>query len=150
MERYKGYKVPLSTLGSGTLLKNLHAAGSQIIATPEQAASLRGVSTLLKVSDTEDSTVVVADANLASDLEAEEVRQLLGGLEGERAPEEEQDDEEELSPRAKAARKRAADNARLSTELMGKFINLTDIFPPLPKKGSFKVENIKDSPYFFS
>ena len=34
--------------------------------------------------------------------------------------------------------------------LAGKFVNLTDLLPPLPAKGSFKVEAIKGSQYFFS
>lgn len=32
----------------------------------------------------------------------------------------------------------------------GRFINLVDMFPPLPKKGDFEVSTIKNSPYFFS
>ena len=35
-------------------------------------------------------------------------------------------------------------------DLLGKFVNLTDILPPLPPKGTFRVEDIKESPYFFS
>lgn len=35
-------------------------------------------------------------------------------------------------------------------KLMGKFINLVDLIPPLPEKGSFRVEQIKKSEYFFS
>lgn len=34
--------------------------------------------------------------------------------------------------------------------LAGKFVNLTDLLPPLPAKGNFKVEAIKGSQYFFS
>ena len=34
--------------------------------------------------------------------------------------------------------------------LAGKFVNFTDLLPPLPAKGSFKVETIKGSQYFFS
>lgn len=34
--------------------------------------------------------------------------------------------------------------------LAGKFVRLTDLFPPLPKKGSLVVSDIKHSPYFFS
>ena len=37
------------------------------------------------------------------------------------------------------------------TKLMaGKFVNLTDLLPPVPAKGDFKVEAIKGSQYFFS
>ena len=34
--------------------------------------------------------------------------------------------------------------------MAGKFVNLTDLLPPLPAKGNFKVEAIKGSQYFFS
>jgi len=34
--------------------------------------------------------------------------------------------------------------------LAGKFVNFTDLLPPLPAKGNFKVEAIKGSQYFFS
>ena len=32
----------------------------------------------------------------------------------------------------------------------GRFINLIDLIPPLPKKGDFEVSTIKNSQYFFS
>lgn len=34
--------------------------------------------------------------------------------------------------------------------LLGKFVDLTALFPPLPAKGNFEVETIKGSQYFFS
>jgi DNA-directed RNA polymerase len=34
--------------------------------------------------------------------------------------------------------------------MAGKFVNLTDLLPPVPAKGNFKVEAIKSSQYFFS
>lgn len=34
--------------------------------------------------------------------------------------------------------------------LVSKFVNLVDILPPLPKKGDFDVQTIRNSPYFFS
>ena len=46
-----------------------------------------------------------------------------------------------------AKAKAAAEEANL---LAGKFVNLTDLIPPLPDKGSFQVESIKKSQYFFS
>lgn len=32
----------------------------------------------------------------------------------------------------------------------GKFVNFVDLLPPIPQKGTFQVEDIKQSPYFFS
>lgn len=34
--------------------------------------------------------------------------------------------------------------------LVSKFVNLVDILPPLPKKGDFDVQTIRNSQYFFS
>jgi DNA-directed RNA polymerase len=34
--------------------------------------------------------------------------------------------------------------------LAGKVVNLTDLLPPIPDKGTFEVESIKESQYFFS
>jgi len=49
----------------------------------------------------------------------------------------EEDDEEMLS-------------AQEDVKSMDKFIDVTSLFPPLPKKGQFDVSNIKNSLYFFS
>jgi DNA-directed RNA polymerase len=56
------------------------------------------------------------------------------------------EDDDEVEERTKSQIKAAAE-ARL---LDGKFVNLTDLIPPIPDKGSFEVENIKESQYFFS
>ncbi|KAJ7206038.1 DNA/RNA polymerase [Mycena pura] len=76
--------------------------------------------------------------------ERESMRALLDEL----VPPTEQDPQDP-APDAKAAARKLAD-ARAMAQLMGKFVNLTDVLPPLPKKGSFDVASIKDSPYFFS
>jgi len=31
-----------------------------------------------------------------------------------------------------------------------RYVNLVDVFPPIPEKGMFNIEITKDSPYFFS
>lgn len=51
---------------------------------------------------------------------------------------------------AKAARDKKEQQKEAVVMLMGKFVNLSDLFPPLPKKGEFDVGNIKQSQYFFS
>lgn len=63
---------------------------------------------------------------------------------------ENEDEEDWESPRMKAARTRKAKQDLDSIELLGKFVSLVDILPPLPKKGDFNVEAIKASQYFFS
>lgn len=51
---------------------------------------------------------------------------------------------------AKAARDKKEQQKEAILMLMGKFVNLSDLFPPLPKKGEFDVGSIKQSQYFFS
>jgi DNA-directed RNA polymerase, mitochondrial len=49
------------------------------------------------------------------------------------------------------------DNTQREKELLDveqvinqRYVNLVDIFPPVPEKGKFNIETIKDSLYFFS
>ncbi|KAF8890704.1 hypothetical protein BD779DRAFT_1438161 [Infundibulicybe gibba] len=134
MERYKGYKIPLVNLRMGQLVKNLREAGSQIVATPEQAKSLAAISGLLAISETDKPMVDETEASKA-----------LGSLEGLLSDLAEGNDSD---PTSEAQELTQEDKA--AVELLGKFVNLTDILPPLPKKGDFQVETIKGSQYFFS
>jgi DNA-directed RNA polymerase len=54
--------------------------------------------------------------------------------------------ESEQTTEVKTRRKRRTGRGMASTE----FILLTDLLPPVPKKGNFDVETIKRSQYFFS
>ncbi|KAJ4001173.1 DNA/RNA polymerase [Lentinula boryana] len=162
-ERYRNYKIPLASIHSGVLAKALKQAGARITVTPEQAKSLQSFSNLVDVSDTGDSSIQEnADSadlkallvDLAEEREAAKLTQESNN--SEEHPEEEAEEEDEFeeddweSPRAKAARLRKANEDLQSIELLGKFVNLVDLLPPLPKKGDFKVEAIKASQYFFS
>jgi DNA-directed RNA polymerase len=60
--------------------------------------------------------------------------------------EEEEEDEDEDAEREEAARMKTEEER----QLLHKFVDLTSLLPPLPKKGSFEVKLIKDSQYFFS
>lgn len=59
-----------------------------------------------------------------------------------------EDEVEELEENPTRVGKATA--AEVASLLAGKFVNLTDLIPPLPDKGSFQVESIKQSQYFFS
>jgi DNA-directed RNA polymerase len=175
MARYKGYKIPLSQLRTGKFTKKLHEAGSRIIATPEQATSLEAIKDLLVISKTERPTVDESEA--AKSVEnLKDFLNTLSGVPTEDGPAEakskqkqkqlaesttlahdlaellgeELDGDEFASPQAKAAKRRKVDEEKAAIELIGKFVNVTDILPPLPKRGNFKVEMIKGSQYFFS
>jgi DNA-directed RNA polymerase len=164
MARYKGYKIPLAHLRVGKFVKQLHDAGSRIIATPEQAKSLEAIKELVVVSETEPPTVDESAAAMTVETLKEYAAALsnaptkdgevdvtnLTELLEEDELEEDEEDGEWVSPQTKAAKRRKTAAGKAAIELMGKFVNVTDILPPLPERGSFKVETIKGSQYFFS
>ncbi|PFH50361.1 hypothetical protein AMATHDRAFT_4013 [Amanita thiersii Skay4041] len=86
----------------------------------------------------------------AKEEEIEEVEEAEEVVAAEEESEFDDDDEDFESPRTKAARKRKEKDEMIAAELYGKFVNLSDILPPLPEKGDFEVETIKKSLYFFS
>lgn len=157
--------MPLVHLRSPKLLKVLREAGSRIYCTPEQADALAAIAPLLVVSETEKPTVEIAKTyegldNLLEQLSSKDDT-ATGKKDGEEQAaktkaaaidenllheldEEEQDAEEEDKPL------KIAKEDKATIQLLGKFVDLTDLLPPLPHKGSFKVEAIKDSQYFFS
>ncbi|TFK67999.1 DNA/RNA polymerase [Pluteus cervinus] len=150
VERYKDHKIPLVSLQHGQLTKLLRAAGSQIVCTPEQAAQLDAINELLAVQDgTTPSELGTAETEITtakSDVETISSEQ-------EECEEEDEDaweDGEDATPRQKATKARKVKAEQAAVSLNGKFVNLTDIIPPLPKKGTFRVQSIKKSQYFFS
>ncbi|KAG5651535.1 hypothetical protein H0H81_008297 [Sphagnurus paluster] len=151
-ERYKGYKVPLTSLKVGKLLTGLHELGSKIVVTPQQAKTLGVLKDLLVISETQASSVDESEVQRAMELavSAEASAEAEEGA----ACEEEQDEEAEGNDLARTDRetklKNKADAELAMRQLMGKFVNVTDLLPPLPEKGAFKVETIKKSQYFFS
>ncbi|KAF7313242.1 DNA-directed RNA polymerase [Mycena kentingensis (nom. inval.)] len=90
------------------------------------------------------------DDILLKDAEAQE-SQRRGVKQGELLEEEQwvDVDDEEVEVESKSEKKQRA-KALALVQLMGKFVDLADILPPLPAKGTFDVRSIKDSPYFFS
>ena len=67
----------------------------------------------------------------------------------------EDDAEEDAESRSKRflteIERQAGGNKKKMRELLTKhFVPLIDILPPLPRKGDFDIELIKQSPYFFS
>ncbi|KAL0061581.1 DNA-directed RNA polymerase [Marasmius tenuissimus] len=166
-ERYKGYKVPLTQLQGGGLVKTLRDMGVRFKATPEQARMLEPLSSLIEISED--------DSSIEESQDTEDLKEIFRTEQEEKSTQppkkKEQDEDEEFddeddshehehehvveddpqeSSRAKAARLRKEQDAKAAIEMFGKFVNVTDLFPPLPKKGDFKVEAIKASQYFFS
>lgn len=148
------------------LNKKLVAAGTRVKMSPEQAARYKMLGNLVEVTEdmSEQAKVVEGDlavldgvvgvpksksntdlptaADLAKDIlaslkEGEDASATTsasasGTVEGEEAPEDKPALEESFE------------------YLMNKFVDVTELLPPLPEKGSFDVNDIRKSLYFFS
>ncbi|KAG6877418.1 hypothetical protein C0993_007661 [Termitomyces sp. T159_Od127] len=137
-ERYKDYKVPLVSLKNSSILKGLHALGSRIVVTSEQAKKLDSLRELLVVSDTTATTDI-------DESEVENFEHLCDEVNAQ-VEEEAREDGGAVTVDDEGMKIKHAEMRML----MGKFVNLVDLIPPLPEKGSFRVEQIKKSQYFFS
>jgi len=125
--------VPLDYIGGkkSSFVKTLHAAGSRIMEIHQQSEELamsKNVRFEQEVSQPRLSSADVINHENAVDPDLD----LLASLNEETLNDE--DDEADADTRL----------------LAGKFVNFTDLLPPLPAKGNFKVETIKGSQYFFS
>ena len=149
-------------LRSPALIKTLKDWGVKIKVTPAQAAKLESLSPLLEISESSSIEESQNTDELKALLESQQQQKKAGdgNKTAKRIAEEDIElDEEEMemsededweTPQAKASKKRKAEDEKAAIDLLGKFVNLTDLIPPLPKKGDFKVEAIKASQYFFS
>lgn len=151
--RYGSHKVPLESLRSGKLLKNLQAAGVRIVASSEQANALRlgGVSSfddIIDVSDEKSGSIAQISKAMETEPTQTEAPLVISDRRGRRAKNvvkkvsavvdsEEGDDD-------------CAGEDDADSVLVDKFVDLSAVLPPLPKKGDFDVETIKKSQYFFS
>jgi len=145
-ERYKGYKVPLASLRVGKLIEGLKNLGSKIVVKPEQAKSLVALEDLLVISETETPTVDESEVQRIAELS-----EVMDAIAEEDPVDEDEDELDDEKAASRAARKKAkAEGDRALRQLMGKFVNVTDLLPPLPEKGKFNVHAIKKSQYFFS
>jgi DNA-directed RNA polymerase, mitochondrial len=107
---------------------------------------------ILAVSDTEETPIqdlAVEGVDIAS--VADVVAKQSGRHNAEAALEDdEEDDEGEDNEITQKARAKAEKDAETTAALLGKFVDVVDLLPPLPKKGMFDVQDIKNSKYFFS
>ena len=125
--------MPLDNIGGskGTLIKKLHLAGSRIMAIKAEADAIALTQNVRFEQDMSEEPELYIAADRIDPKNPD--LDLLASLD-EDALYEEYDDMEDTE-----------------TKLMaGKFVNLTDLLPPVPAKGDFKVEAIKGSQYFFS
>lgn len=169
LQRYAGYKVPvvslLSTHRNRPGLK-LNKVGSEVSAdapasSPSDAVLAMPEEELAKLEG-EVGDVVLSKASKSSEADAEEGSDDfneedsadLDASELDMASESELGEgESELAKPAKKApsRKSKKDkDAEWETKFKAKFVDLAAILPPIPAKGSFDVNEIKNSLYFFS
>uniref|UniRef100_V5EUZ9 DNA-directed RNA polymerase n=2 Tax=Kalmanozyma brasiliensis (strain GHG001) TaxID=1365824 RepID=V5EUZ9_KALBG len=148
MQRYEGYKVPVVSLkrqnrkrggkaakGEEEDERDAAAPSDAVLAVPEdQLAKLNG----------QEGDVVLAKAGTSSDADSADGEEVT-----EDDVAEEQDEAE--APKKKLGRRSKKDkDAEWETKFKAKFVDLADILPAIPAKGSFDVNEIKGSLYFFS
>lgn len=126
------------------MLKLLKSSGVRIRASREQADELHkdgaALESFLDVSDTETSSISTATAPALEVAEEEEQAPRKRGRPPKALLEDEAEEDDAKS----------ADEFDVHSPFADKFISLSALIPPLPKKGDFKVETIKKSQYFFS
>ncbi|KAH8982235.1 DNA/RNA polymerase [Lactarius akahatsu] len=148
-ERYKGYKVPVASLKTSQILKQLG-----IVDTATNISSRRPKNTIEAVLEPATETT---DAAIQTAEEDEEPAEII-----ERPPTVSVLSKEQavmlLKPvcgqakRSNNASSATTQDGQPATEdsLEGKFVDLVDLLPPVPAKGEFDVNKIKSSLYFFS
>ena len=147
MERYKGYLVPIMHLQYNTTLnKKLVDAGVRVKMTAEKAQDYAVLGKLIEVIEEEDvgaSTPVIEDVSLPS--AASQAADILASLEMAEEAGDGKVAESEEERMERRAREAAAER-----NLLNKFIDITSVLPPVPDRGTFDVNQIKESQYFFS
>ena len=152
MQRYKGYRVPINSIKSGSLLKKLAAR--------EQTTSDDVLHSVTKPDPKETETI----GPLTTTEELLDALDLAIGSDGKETWEREPQEPESLSTKAeikdveviipmRRRRRRKPQQQGETNDLLEKeprFVELTKLLPPLPEKGNFEVNSVKKSLYFFS
>ncbi|TEB18252.1 mitochondrial RNA polymerase [Coprinellus micaceus] len=146
MERYKGYLVPIMHLQQNTTLnKKLVEAGVRVKMTAEKAKHYAMLGKLVEVVEEQDagaSTAVIEDVSLPSAAaQAADILASLGMAE---------EDVVESKVETKEKEERRVKMEVAERNLLNKFIDVTSVLPPVPDRGTFDVNQIKESQYFFS
>ncbi|KAF9017666.1 DNA/RNA polymerase [Hymenopellis radicata] len=145
-ERYKNYKIPLIDMKSVSLIKALKTSGVQVKVSKRQAEELSLLESILVVDNAKTAVTEVE----TTEEDKQQMLQEVSGLEDFDEELEEVVDSELLDKAELAKKEKKKDQAKAQMKLLGKFVTLTDVLPPVPKKGDFRVEAIKASQYFFS
>lgn len=129
--------IKLFTGPKSGLVKKLKDAGSRLTAHHSQSSVLQGLSEITTFTDDESIQQEILETML--EMEAVEAVDQEAEAEAEPAADEE------------GGKKVAEPKEPKSRGLVeSRFIPLVDLLPPPPSKGTFRVEHIKESQYFFS
>jgi len=134
-------QVPLRLFAGqkNSLIKKLKDAGTRLTAHRSQETALQGLSELTTFTDDESMQQEIVEALTQSDSAKEKV---------EAADEETTNDTQ--SENGEDGKQKAVKKERKADLVKARFIPLVDLLPPPPVKGTFRVEHIKESQYFFS
>jgi len=152
MERYKGYRIPVSTIKSGTLLKKLaerEQKTSDEILHSAAASSSQDSKAIGPLTSTEE-LLEALDIAIGSDRDDAEGREHA---EAESVSTKVETEATVTTPtRRKRRTKKEIEAAALGDTAFkeSRFVELTKLLPPVPKKGTFEVNAVKKSLYFFS
>ncbi|KAJ2915358.1 hypothetical protein MD484_g5087, partial [Candolleomyces efflorescens] len=164
-ERYKGYRIPVMHLDSQSAMnKKLVAAGSRVKMSSEQAEKFKMLGNLVEVTEETSEQAEVVESDLAGvagiakksskglPTATDLTKDILASLkEGEDAAASSASTaEEEAEASTGKARETQLQKEESLRYLVDKFVDVTELFPPLPEKGSFDVNDIRKSLYFFS
>lgn len=134
-ERYKGYKVPIASLKTSQILKQLG-----ILDTAADISSRRPKTTAaFELSPDNADAVVEDDEGLSAVLDRPPAVSVLS-----------KEQAVEMLKPVRRGRGSRGKGAVTEASLEGKFVDLVDLLPPVPVKGEFDVNKIKSSVYFFS
>jgi len=147
-ERYANHFVPLSAIRKETTLKTLLKAGCRISASKDVAAELKqeneAVGSLLDVTDAEGSSIstITMDDTEEPVAPAKRTRGRPRGSSQKHIQVERDDDDDDAES--------GEEHEDVPAAFKNKFIKLSHLIPPHPEKGTFEVETIRKSLYFFS
>ncbi|KAH9986955.1 DNA/RNA polymerase [Russula vinacea] len=151
-ERYAGYKVPLASLRTSQILKQLGILDTvagiksrRFLKTTKKKNAETAAAVTTEEEDEDDEKAMAEKKTLerpptVSVLSKEQLLEFLEPLRERGRP-----------AKAAALREQQEKSAELDEDSFeGKFVDLVELLPPVPEKGEFDVNKIKSSLYFFS
>jgi len=156
MERYKGYQVPIASIKGGSLLKKLadreHTTSDDILhfATKPDPQEPKAIGPLTSTEELLEALDLVIGSE-GDDIDGHEHQ------ESESVPTQNETADPGKALVAAPTKKKRRSKMQMQAAAAGgvyyeepKSVELTKLFPPVPKKGTFEVNAVKKSLYFFS